>query len=107
VLQLAQLGELGRQGLAQALLQLEDEWEATSCAVCAGRKWKNFPFCRRCSILAQRAHLMRGILRDVAGYPVPSVMCRGEFLLAWAAAYDVARDYLFCRHAGKVECCDE
>ena len=98
-------GELGRTGLAQSLLQLEHEWEATSCAVCAAAKWKNFPFCRRCSIRLQRAHLMRGVLRAARGETLDRIMASPELLLRWAAAYDVARDYLWCRHAGEGKCC--
>jgi hypothetical protein len=90
-------GELGRAGLAQALLQLETEWEARRCAVCGAGKWKNFPFCRRCSIRLQRAHLMRGILRAARGQALDRIMQNPDVLLRWALRYDVARDFLICR----------
>ena len=70
------------------LLALAAEWESSTCAICAGEKWVNFPFCRRCSIRLQRIGMMAR-LKPFAGRPFGVVIRRHM-----AYYYDLCRDYL-------------
>lgn len=76
------------------ITQLENEWDANQCVVCGGSKWKFFPFCRSCTIRAQRMNIMKE-LRGVAGMKSAEIASlEASQLLQWAKLYDRARDYL-------------
>lgn len=71
-----------------ALLALAAEWEGFMCPICADKKWRNFPFCRRCSIRLQRVGMMAR-LKPYSGRPF-AVLVRRHM----AYYYDLCRDYL-------------
>lgn len=46
--------------IVHALRLFEKDWACTTCPNCGTEKWKNSPFCRRCSIRLQRRNLFMG-----------------------------------------------
>lgn len=68
--------------VADTILQIAREIHSETCAVCGGKKWLDFPFCRSCSIRVQRIHFGQVLHRWT-----PSS------LAGWRA-YDRMRDYL-------------
>lgn len=76
----------------EPIVQLFDEWRSVRC-VCGEEKWKNFPFCRRCSIRIERVGLMEPI-KYCRGSSLEVAIRDEAWALRWARAYDRARDYL-------------
>jgi hypothetical protein len=82
------------------IIALCEEWESEICAVCGSDKWRNFPFCRRCSIRLQRIGLMKE-LKPYGGHSF-GVLLRKRMV----RYYDLCRDYLVCTYK-KVRNLDE
>ncbi|HEV7674363.1 MAG TPA: hypothetical protein VGQ12_07525 [Candidatus Angelobacter sp.] len=87
-----------RQNLNEAAqLALEDferEYEGVVCAACQQEKWPSSPFCKKCSIKLQRAHLMRELDGISHGYGKDLQEWTEYALQAYWRHYDTCRDFL-------------
>jgi hypothetical protein len=85
--------------LIECLDQFKKDWQSTTCPHCGAGKWKNSPFCRRCSIRLQRRNLF-GRFKHWTGHRMAANIrfyCKDGYLEPlhrWITWYDRCRDYL-------------
>jgi hypothetical protein len=85
--------------LIECLDQFKKDWFSKTCPNCGNDKWKNSPFCRRCSIRLQRKNLIGGF-KTWTGHSMAAnirFFCKDGYVYPierWIRWYDRCRDYL-------------
>lgn len=84
--------------LVDTLAQFKQDWAGVVCPNCGHDKWRNSPFCRKCSIRLQRKNLFFG-WRSWTGHTVKAMFrfwgkASPEVAYLWVLWYDRCRDYL-------------
>lgn len=84
--------------LFDALSTFVAEFDSQVCGVCGNEKWAQSPFCRRCSIVLQRAGLMRRLKYLREGQPGQDSVSEA---IRYFRFWDLCRDYLITKRGAR------
>jgi hypothetical protein len=83
-----------QEALEQCLPEFLASYQGTVCTVCGTEKWAGSAFCRGCSILLQRAHLMQYLMWVWDRYGHEAKTWELSVLENYFRHWDLCRDFL-------------